>query len=280
VLGGDDKSGLAIICEALRALKERGIPHGDVEIAFTICEEAGLLGAKHLDVSRLRARTGLVLDSDAPGFLFTRAPAANHLTFTVHGLAAHAGMAPERGINAIRVASEGVAAMRLGRIDDETTANIGRIEGGLATNIVPNLVRLQGEVRSHDETKLAQQTAHMRRCMEEAAERHTVTHKGSTTRASVEVGIVRGYDRMDVPDGAPIVQLVFRAARALGQEVSSGPMGGGCDANVLNGRGFEVANLGTGMRDIHTVKESVRVSDMARTAAIIAEMIRLHAAGC
>ena len=99
-------------------LRERTIPHGDVEVAFTICEEVGLLGAKHLDISGLRARSGLVLDSDAPGYLFTRAPAANHLEFVVHGLEAHAGMAPEEGISAIQVAAEGVAAMRLGRIDD------------------------------------------------------------------------------------------------------------------------------------------------------------------
>src|SRR5262249_38899261 len=153
---------------------ERNVPHGDVEIAFTICEEVGLLGAKHLDVSGLHARSGLVLDSDAPGYLFTRAPAANHLEFVVHGLEAHAAMAPEQGINAIQVAAEGVAAMRLGGIDDETTANIGTIAGGAATNIVPNLVRLHGEARSHDEAKLEAQCAHMQSCLEEAAARHAV----------------------------------------------------------------------------------------------------------
>src|SRR6185369_5656845 len=89
VLGGDDKSGCAIICEVLRVLRDAAIPHGDIEVAFTICEEVGLLGAKHLDLARLRARAGLVLDSDAPGYLFTRAPASNHLTFAVHGLEAH-----------------------------------------------------------------------------------------------------------------------------------------------------------------------------------------------
>jgi tripeptide aminopeptidase len=279
VLGGDDKSGLAIICEVLHVLRERDVTHGDVEIAFTICEEVGLLGAKHLDVSKLRARSGLVLDSDAPGYLFTRAPAANHLAFVVHGLEAHAGMAPEQGINAIQVAAEGLAAMRLGRIDEETTANIGFIEGGLAINIVPNAVRLRGEARSHDERKLDAQCDHMRRCLEEAAARHSVVVGGATVHARVESRIERGYDRMDVPDDAPIVQLVFRAAGALGHDVTSAPMGGGCDANILNGRGFQVANLGTGMQAIHTVKEWVRVGDMVRTAEVIAEMVRLRGTG-
>jgi tripeptide aminopeptidase len=277
VLGGDDKSGCAIICEVLRVLRDHAIPHGDVEIAFTICEEVGLLGAKHLDVSGLNARAGLVLDSDAPGYLFTRAPASNHLEFVVHGLEAHAGMAPERGINAIQVAGEGLAAMRLGRIDEDTTANIGIISGGGAVNVVPNEVRLQGEARSHDEAKLAAQCAHMQHALEAAAARHAIVLDGREIRARVESTIERSYDAMAVPDAAPIVQLVLRAASALGHAVESAPMGGGCDANILNRRGFQVANLGTGMRDIHTVKEWLRVSDMVRTAEVIVEMLRLHA---
>jgi tripeptide aminopeptidase len=279
VLGGDDKSGLAIICEVLHLLAEHRVPHGDVEVAFTICEEVGLLGAKHLDVSRLRARAGLVLDSDAPGYLFTRAPAANHLEFVVHGLEAHAGMAPEEGINAIKVAAEGIAAMRLGRIDPDTTANIGTVHGGVATNVVPNTVRLHGEARSHDEAKLDAQCEHMRRCMEDAAARHAITRDGATVRASVESRVTRSYEGMAVPDDAAIVQLVFRAAAAVGAPVTSAAMGGGCDANILNRRGFEVANIGTGMQRIHTVHEWLRVSDMVRTAAVITEMVRLRGAG-
>ncbi len=277
VLGGDDKSGLAIICEVVRALQEQGAPHGDIEIAFTICEEVGLLGARHLDLTRLRARSGLVLDSDAPGFLVTRAPAANHLEFVVHGLEAHAGMAPERGISAIEVAAEGLAAMRLGRIDDETTANVGVIQGGVATNVIPNQVRLRAEARSHDEAKLTAQCEHMRQCLEEAAARHTVIVDGRSVTARVESSISRSYDRMHVADDAPIVRLAIRAADALGYAVTTAAMGGGCDANVLNRRGLEVANLGTGMQEIHTVKEWLRVSDMVRTAEVIAAMLRLHA---
>jgi tripeptide aminopeptidase len=146
VLGGDDKSGVAIICEAIRTLKERHIAHGDIDVVFTICEESGLVGAKCLDVNRLRARTGLVLDSDSVGFLFTRGPGANRLEFRVHGLEAHAGVCPERGINAIQVAAAGISQMKLGRIDHETTANIGVIEGGMAVNIVPNSVLLRGGI--------------------------------------------------------------------------------------------------------------------------------------
>jgi tripeptide aminopeptidase len=277
VLGGDDKSGIAIICEVLRVLRERRIPHGPIDAVFTICEEKGLLGARHLETERLRARMGVVLDSDAPGFLFTRAPGANLIRVRVHGLEAHAGMAPERGLSAIRIAAEAIAAMRLGRIDDETTANLGVVQGGTAVNVVPNLVEIRGEARSHDEQRLAAQTEHMRRCFEEAAGRHSVTAGGETTRARVEFDVERQYDSMNVPDAAPIVQLVVRAGASLRHAVTVTGMGGGCDANILNRRGFEVANLGTGMREIHTVKEWLDVGDMVLAAEVLLEAIRLNA---
>src|SRR5262245_26795042 len=134
VLGGDDKSGISIILEVVRTMQEQKIPYCPLEVVFTICEEVGLLGAKHLDVSRLKSAYGLVLDSDDVGYLFTRAPSANRMEFKIYGLEAHAGVCPEMGISAIRIAAEAISAMRLGRIDHETTANIGTIEGGMATN--------------------------------------------------------------------------------------------------------------------------------------------------
>jgi tripeptide aminopeptidase len=277
VLGGDDKSGVAIICEALRVIKENRLPCADVDVVFTICEEAGLIGAKCLDVSRLRARTGLVLDSDSVGFLFTKAPAANRMEFRVHGLEAHAGVCPEKGINAIQVAAEGIAQMRLGRIDHETTANIGVVEGGMAVNIVPNQVILRGEARSHSQEKLDRQTEHMKRCLEEAAARHVLEMGGKLHTSRVEANIDRDYDRMDVPDSAPIVKLVHAAAKSLNLEVKTLATGGGCDANVLNQKGFVVANLSTGMREIHTVNEWLDLNDLHFSAKIVLEILRLNA---
>ncbi|HEX6173517.1 MAG TPA: M20/M25/M40 family metallo-hydrolase, partial [Candidatus Binatia bacterium] len=278
VLGGDDKSGVAIICEVLRVIKENRFPCSDVDVVFTICEEAGLIGAKCLDVSRLRARTGLVLDSDSVGFLFTKAPAANRMEFQIHGLEAHAGVCPERGVNAIKVAADGIAQMSLGRIDHETTANIGVIEGGMAVNIVPNSVILRGEARSHSQEKLDRQTEHMLSCLQDAAARHTLEVAGAHFSASVDAKIERDYDRMDVSDGAPIVQLVRAAAKNLRVEVKTLATGGGCDANVLNQKGLEVANLSTGMREIHTVKEWLDLKDLNLSAQMVLEVVRLNAA--
>jgi tripeptide aminopeptidase len=278
VLGGDDKSGVAIICEVLRLVKENHLPCGNIDAVFTICEEAGLIGAKCLDVGRLRARTGLVLDSDSVGFLFTKAPAANRLEFHVHGLEAHAGVCPEKGISAVKVAAEGIAQMRLGRIDDETTANIGVIQGGMAVNIVPNSVTLKGEARSHSQDKLDHQTQHMLRCLEEAAARHVLELDGKSFRSSVEAKIERDYDSMNVPDQAPIVQLVRAAANNLNVAIKTLATGGGCDANILNKKGLEVANLSTGMRDIHTVKEWLDLKDLYLSAEMVLETVRLNAA--
>ena len=278
VLGGDDKSGVAIICEVLRVIRERDIPSGDIDVVFTICEEAGLIGAKCFDVTRLRARTGLVLDSDSLGFLFTKAPAANRMEFRVRGREAHAGVCPEQGINAIQVAAEGIAHMKLGRIDHETTANIGVIQGGMAVNIVPNEVVLKGEARSHSEEKLNRQSQDMLHCLEEAAARFRLDSQGRAITATVEAKIERDYDRMEVAEGAPIVQLVRAAASRLNLKLKILATGGGCDANVFNQKGLTVANLSTGMQEIHTVNEWLNLNDLYLSAQVVLATVTLNAA--
>jgi tripeptide aminopeptidase len=199
------------------------------------------------------------------------------MEFRVHGLEAHAGVCPEKGINAIKVAAEGIAQMGLGRIDHETTANIGMVEGGMAVNIVPNQVVLRGEARSHSEEKLNRQTEHMKRCLEDAALRYTLEVDGKRHSARIEAKIDRDYDRMDVADSAPIVQLVHAAAKNLKLEVKTLATGGGCDANVLNQKGLVVANLSTGMRDIHTVNEWLDLKDLNLSAQMVLEVVKLNA---
>jgi tripeptide aminopeptidase len=276
VLGGDDKSGCAVIIETIRCLQEQNIPHTPIEAVFSICEEVGLLGAKHVDVSKLKSKYGIVFDSDDPGFLFTKGPSANHMEYRIHGLESHAGVAPDEGISAIRIAAEAISVMKLGRIDDETTANIGQIEGGMATNIIPNLVVMKGEARSHSEDKLNAQTEHMTKCFEDAAAKYEVTVAGKTTKASVEAHVVREYSSMDVSDSSHVVQLVLKAASRMGLDVKTMASGGGCDANIFNRRGIECANLGTGMRAIHTVKEWLDVKDMYAAAEMTVEILKLN----
>ena len=158
VLGADDKSAIAILLEVLQVLKEDRLEFGPLELVFTTCEEIGLQGAKNLEFEHIRARYGYVLDGKDTEGIITRAPAANRFKFKIYGKAAHAGAAPEKGINAIWLAARAIAGIELGRIDRETTCNIGMIEGGTGTNIVPEVVTVKGEVRSHDADKLASVT--------------------------------------------------------------------------------------------------------------------------
>ncbi|MGQ0792507.1 MAG: M20/M25/M40 family metallo-hydrolase [Deltaproteobacteria bacterium] len=270
ILGSDDKSGLAVIVEVIRTLKERGLPHGDIELAFTICEEVGLLGARHIDSSKFRSKQGVVLDSASPFHLVTKCPSADRLEFTVHGLEAHAGVCPERGVSAIKIASEAIAAMRLGRIDFETTANVGVIRGGIATNIVPKFVEIIAEARSHNEEKLRAQTLQMSRCLHEAASRYE--------NARIEERVDRTYWKMDVSLESSISKLVSRASSDLGYQMTPSASGGGCDANYFNRQGIECVNLGTGMKEIHTVNEYLVLSEFYAAAEIILEAITRNAA--
>ncbi len=277
VLGGDDKSGCAIIVEVCRIVAEQNIPHGGIDAVFTICEEVGLLGAKHLDISKLKSKYGIVLDSDDVGYLFTQAPAADHMEWTIYGLEAHAAMAPDKGISAIKIAGEALAKMKLGKIDPETVANIGFIQGGGPTNVVPNKVTLRGEARSLKVEKLDAQTRHMDECFREAAAKYEVEVSGVKRKAKVESHIEREYDLMNVEADSPLVKLVVQAAKNLNLNVEPMQMLGGCDANVLNGKGLLCANLGTGMRAIHTVNEWLDLRDLNKSASIVLEMVKLNA---
>jgi len=283
ILGSDDKSGLSVIVEVMRALRENDVPHGDIEIAFTICEEIGLLGAKHIDISKFRAVQGIVLDSSTPSRLVLKCPSGVKMEFNVHGLEAHAGLCPENGINAIKIASEAISRMNLGRIDEITTANIGIIEGGIATNIVPNLVRVVGEARSHNDETLDEQVNHMRRCFHEAVSRYEVTlHddlsvEGVTYTAKLDEHIERTYDKMDVPAESFPARLVETAVKNLGHTIAHHTSGGGCDANHFNLMGIECVNLGTGMYELHTVNEYLVLDEFYRTADIVLEAIKLNA---
>jgi tripeptide aminopeptidase len=278
VLGGDDKAGVAAIHEAVRIVRERNIPHGPIDVLFTVCEEQGLYGAKHFDIGRLRARSGVVLDCDGVDELIVHGPAATKMMFTVRGLEAHAGLAPEQGISAIKVAGEAIAAMRVGRIDEETTANLGFIEGGLAINIVPNQVTVRGESRSRNDAKLRAQVAHMTQCFEEAAARHRVTVEGREHVARVETKVTQDYEGLNVPRDSGIVRLMRRAVEGRGKTLTVRATGVGCDANIFNGRhGLEIANLGCGMRQIHTVHEWIAIQDLVATASTLVEALRLNA---
>lgn len=274
ILGSDDKSGIAEIIEALEILREDKIPHGPLEVVVTVCEEVGLLGAKHLDAQRLRSRRGFALDTSGVDKLILSAPAANKLNFTITGREAHAGIAPECGISAISIAATAISTMPLGRIDFETTANIGTISGGIATNIIPKRVEFKGEVRSHDPVKLENQTQKMVAAVENAVAASARMIGGVLIRPEARCEVIPEYPRMSVPAESALVQGAIAAAAALGRTLELLPGGGGSDANIFNSLGIETVILATGMTDVHTVNESVSLADMGRVAELLVEIIR------
>jgi tripeptide aminopeptidase len=274
ILGADDKSAIAVLIEVMTVLKEKNMTCGPIEMVLTICEEIGLMGAKHLDMSLITAKYGYALDSTDTEGIITRAPSANKLEFRVYGRDAHAGAAPEKGINAIWLASKAIAGLQLGRIDGETTCNIGIINGGIATNIVPNLVCVKGEVRSHDDEKLKRVTSDIISSFENAVKNYG--NNSSDGLPKVDIIIEDDFSRTDIPEEHPVVVLAQRAASNLGRKMITKTTGGGADANIFFAKGIIAGVIGTGMRDMHTVRESVKVDDMVRSGELLLEIIRLH----
>jgi tripeptide aminopeptidase len=276
VLGADDKSALAVIVEAIRVLREQGLPHGPLEIVLTVCEETGLAGAKHFDFSRVSAKYGYALDASDTEGIIVQAPAADRFEIAVIGRDAHAGAHPEKGINAIHLAAKAMAGLTIGRIDHETTCNIGWIEGGLATNIVPPRVLLRGEARSHDEAKLNALTAAILEAFENTAAAHRAVGAGDGL-PRVETEVARSYRPTRIPSDHPLVAQAERAAANLGRGMRAKISGGGSDANIFFEKGIPLGILGTGMREVHTTRESVRLEDMVAAVELLVEIIRLHA---
>jgi tripeptide aminopeptidase len=275
ILGADCKSSIAIILEVLRVLQEYNLPHGPLEIVFTVCEEIGLLGAKHLDFSLLSSTFGYALDATDINGVVTRAPSANKLEFKVYGKDAHAGAAPEKGINAIQIAAKAIAELQLGRIDSETTCNIGVIEGGYAANIVPSLVRVKGEVRSHDQEKLANKTDEIVAAFQKAVD--LMKAEGSyQDLPRLEHSVELDFSATHILDTDPIVTLAKQAASNLGRTLKTKMTGGGADANIFFSKGIMTGVLGTGMNDMHSLRESILLDDMVKSAELVLEIIQLH----
>ena len=254
ILGADDKAAVAAMLEATRRLLAENRPHAGIELLFTAREEVGLEGAFAFDHTRLRARLGYVYDQAAPiGTVILGAPSSRSLEVTFHGRAAHAGMYPDDGRSAIAAAARAISEFRLGRVDEDSTANVGTITGGTATNIVPEWCTFEAEARSHDEDKLADLVGEMQNAITFAA---TVADCEVETRARKSY---RGY-RFAKSDDA--VVLAVRALESSGYEVVYDRSGGAADANVFNERGLQCVNLANGMIDIHTPDERIAVADL------------------
>ncbi len=260
ILGADDKGGMAPAIEAVQCLMESGEPHGDVCLLFSIAEEIGLKGAGSVDIEPMNFDFGYVLDTGPPvGSFVTRTATHDKLNVTIIGKPAHAGKDPEKGINAIQIAASAIEGMRLGRIGPETTANLGTIEGGSATNVVCASVTIKAEARSTSVPELDAQIGHMVQRFEEAASKYG---------ARVEIEHDRHYESYNVPEDSAVVQVAQKASRELGFEPALRTTLGGSDANVYNAKGVPTIVVATGMDKIHTHEELISRKDLLDTARL------------
>jgi tripeptide aminopeptidase len=266
ILGADDKSGIAGCIELLTILRDHpGASHPSLEFVVSVGEESGLLGSRSMDLSQLEASHGFVLDTaGALGAITYWAPTSVYITATVTGKKVHAGVEPEKGINAVKVAAEAIAAMPLGRIDEETVANIGTIKGGEARNIVPGEAVMEGMARSHDQEKLDAQLEAMERAFDEAAARHG---------ASVEFVAEEIYRTYKIDPTAKPYRAAARAMESLGVEVVARKSGGGTDGNFFNARGIQCVGLATGMVDEHATTEHIAIDDMVTACRIVVTIV-------
>ncbi|MFD2925896.1 M20/M25/M40 family metallo-hydrolase [Halobacillus naozhouensis] len=265
ILGADDKAGLAAILEAIRSIKEQNVEHGDLQFIITVGEESGLVGAKALDPSHLTAKYGYAIDSDGQvGNIIVAAPTQAKLNAIVKGRTAHAGLAPEKGVSAITLASKAIAKMPLGRIDEETTANIGRFEGGKQTNIVCDHVEILAEARSLVPDKMNEQVEKMKQAFIQTAE-----EMGGEVELQVDIM----YPGFKQQEGDHVVEVARAAAKQIGRESKLLTSGGGSDANVIAGHNIPTVNLAVGYEEIHTTNERIPVGELVKIAELVTAII-------
>lgn len=266
VLGADDKVGIATILEALRTIDEQQIPHGDLQIVFNIAEEGGVNGSRVMNSSLLKAQYGFVFDTiNSPGRIVRKAPGKNRIEARIIGKSAHAGNAPEKGISAIVVAANIITKLPQGRIDEETTANIGIIHGGRETNVVPEEATIVMETRSRDKEKLSQLTDNAVRTFELVARE---------MGATAEVTVIKNYSPFKLAESHDTVQLAKRACENLEFPVNITEGGGGSDACFFNAYGVPSVVLGVGIRNPHSKEEYIPEKDLYDTARLAVELIK------
>ena len=265
ILGADDKSGLAIILETLEVLKKNKLKHCNIEVAITTCEEIGLLGARYLNYKLLKAKEGIVLDSTSPERLVFKGPSSDYFNITIRGIEAHSGINPEHGLSSIAVSAEIITKMKTGRINKNTTINIGRINGGSAVNIVPGQTEIMCEIRSHNERKIKSELSKIKKTLTAANKKYKKINKNFN--ASIKVN--RIYNSINIPKNIFIIKSILSTCKDFNYKVDLVETGGGADANFFVQNGINTVNLGTGMREFHTTKERLILKEFYQSANIV-----------
>lgn len=274
ILGADNRAGLVMILEGLRCFRKANPNHGPIEVVLTVAEEAGLLGAENMDFSMIRSKAGFSLDSSGLGRLGIGAPFYNAIDVQVIGRSAHAAVNADQGINSIQLMAQALAPLHFGKLDEETTSNIGQIQGGVARNVVPASCQAVMEVRSHNLETLNQQTALICQAFTDLAESHAVVVDGIPIKPVVDVTVNRECDGFYLDETVPVVQCASTVLRSLGRTVGCYRNMGGSDANVFNSHGLEVVVVGTGQTAVHSYEEYIKIKDLIDGVRLIPALIQ------
>ena len=274
ILGSDDKSGIAALLEAFQVIQEHKLSHAPLEFVLTTREETGLRGAKALNPEHVQAKMGYALDSSGFGRVIVSAPAYKRLQITVKGVAAHAGLQPEQGVNAIVLAAKALAAVPCGRIDHETTVNFGWIQGGAAANIVPEQVLIEGEVRSHSIEKLERLTHDIEAVFRQviAAWQDPLGKAQGVPELTFQATLE--FPAMKLRPDDAVIQRILAAGKRINLELRCEDAGGGSDANIFNGKGLATAIVATGMTNVHSTAEEVSLADMTKLTELILALMQ------
>ena len=264
ILGADDKSGVASIVEAIESVIEHNTTHRPVEVLLSVCEEAGLLGSKHADYSRIRSKQAIVLDSSKNGSIINRAPANVHLHVEIKGKGAHAGISPDKGVHALKAAALAVASIPCGFVDESSVMNVANFLSPGKTNVVPEHASFDLEIRSFEEDLLQAHITNAENAVKTACE---------AVGAQYAITQERHSDVLYVPETSPLLIDLVNVFSELGVEINIDRTYGGSDATWLFYHGIDALNVGTGMCEAHSLTEHIAIADLERTARMVERMI-------
>ena len=267
IAGADCRSGITIILEVLKNLK--GKPHPPVEIAFTIAEEPGMLGSKHIEHSKIKARTGIIIDMEFSDKVTVMCPSKVFLDITIKGVSAHAGLYSDRGLSSIQAAGDLICSMKLGKIDKDTNVNLGIIEGGHSVNAIPSLVKIKGQVGSFSMAGLNKQVRHIKEVCKKVEKKWRKKVDGKMLKTYISCDVKQAYPAAKIPLNSPALKALLNSAKMQGLQVTPIRRNAGTEANMLSARGIHVCNFGCGQKNVHGVKEYLDLKEFFNSAKIL-----------
>ena len=271
ILGADDVSGICAILDGVRQVLHDKSPRGGLEIVFSVAEEVGLLGVKNLDFSRLKSKMAYVIDSGGPlGTLINEAPTMYDIEVKVYGRSAHAGLEPEKGLSAIKVAAVALARLREGRLSPFTTSNFGTFKAGKVTNIICDYAEIRGEARSLRAEELEEYLSEVRSVFGQAA------HEFGAT---IELNLNLECSGFKVEANEPVIELARRAMAKLGLDIHICSSGGGMDGHLFNQNHIKAVGISPAYEGVHTPKERQPLAPLIKCGQLVASIIREAASG-